>query len=489
MPKGKLFFWACLAFIAGVLASSFLRLGSLVVPGFFLTAILASAGLLLNKKFFWPALLILVFFAGVWRYQNRVAKIRDSDLRKTNDTNQVMILLGVVAEPPSQKENSQQIRLETGGGENLLVVTGRYPIYGYGDQLEIRGKLQSPENGEKFHYQGYLAKEGISSQTLFPQIRVLGRAGVNPVKKALFFFQEEFDTVWRRRLSPPHLGLLEALVFGEEKNIPPGWKDKLNRAGVRHLTAVSGMNITLISFMLIPFFLFLGCRRPSALLFSLFFIWLYVVMIGWPASALRAALMVNFVFLGRLVGRLAAGERALVLAAALMLWQNPLLLRYDLGFQLSFLALAGLIFWQPFFQEKVFRRLPDFFRVNFATTAAAQVFTWPLVAYNFGYFSLVSPLTNLLLVPLVPFLTLAGFVGGSLGLIWSAAARFLGWLFWLSASYLLAVVDFFLKIPFSHLTFNLNFWPKVFLLAVYPVLGYLSWRLWREKKLPWFLNY
>jgi competence protein ComEC len=446
MSKGKLSFRGCLVFIAGVFVASFVG----------------------------------------WLPRGQ------SELAKFNDTGQIVSLVGVVDESPRMTEKTQQLRFQVQFSENssqkerLLVITSRYPSYRYGDKVKIEGKLETPESFARFDYQGWLAKDHIYSQALFPKIELSDYGQGNRLKTALFNFKEKFSETWQRFLSPPHLGIFEALVFGEEQNIPRDWKDKLNFSGTRHLTAVSGMNITIISGLLVSLLLALGFWRAQAMLLSLVLIWLYIMMIGLPSSALRAGLMISLVFLAQGFGRQSSTERALVLAAAILLLENPLILRYDPGFQLSFLAMTGLIFWQPFFEEKVFQKWPDFWRDSLSTVFSAQVFTLPLIAFNFGYLSLVSPLTNLALVSLVPYLTMAGFVLGTLVTIMPFLGQFVSWFFWLATNFILLVVDWSLRIPFAFLRVENT---SVLLLVIsYLLLVFLTWRIRESQKLK-FLEY
>ena len=196
--------------------------------------------------------------------------------------------------------------------------------------------------------------------------------------------------------------------------------------------------------------------------------------------------MISLVFLAQGFGRQSSTERALVLAAAILLLENPLILRYDPGFQLSFLAMTGLIFWQPFFEEKVFQKWPDFWRDSLSTVFSAQVFTLPLIAFNFGYLSLVSPLTNLALVSLVPYLTMAGFVLGTLVTIMPFLGQFVSWFFWLATNFILLVVDWSLRIPFAFLRVENT---SVLLLVIsYLLLVFLTWQIRESQKLK-FLEY
>ncbi len=496
MPKGKFFLLISLAFIAGVFLASFIDLPVYFLRGFLIFAIwlvFLAVILYVRKRprlatfCFMFQVLCFMFFLGLWRYQVSADGIKRSVLYKSAQAGENVVLIGLVDSDPKIGDRSQQLRVSVDSSENVLVVTGRYPEYHYGDRLKIVGKLQEPENSDKFDYQGWLAKDNIYSEVVFPKIKILQTGQGNAIKSALLGFKREFQETWQRFLSPPQLGVFEALVFGQEQNIPQDWKDKLNLSGTRHLTAVSGMNITVITFLLAPLFLYLGLWPKQADFLALAVIWLYILMIGFPASALRAGIMVSLVFWAKSLGRPASGQRILVFAAVILLLENPLLLRFDPGFQLSFLAMAGLIFWQPFFLEKVFKKWPSLLKTSLATVFAAQVFTLPLTIYNFGYISLVSPLTNVLIGPIVPYLTMAGFVVGALVIVLPFLGQIFSWVFWLATSYILLVVEWCLKIPLSHL--YISSLPAWFLLLTYSFLIFLTWRINKLQKLPDFLDF
>ena len=486
MSKGKLFFWSCVSFIAGISIASFFVIPQLLLLSFLFLGLILILLVRLDQRLLAIGILSVAMALGGLRSQAEMAKIFQSELRRFNGAGQIVTLSGLIDQEPGVKEKSQQfqIRVEK---EKVLVVAPKYPSYRYGDKIEVTGQLKTPENFEGFDYQGYLQKERVYSIMIFPRIELLASGRGNPVRQSLFNFKNKFQETWRRLLSPPHLGIFEALTFGEENNIPAEWKEKLNLSGTRHLAAVSGMNITIISFLLSGFLLSLGLwRQQEASLILLVFIWSYILMIGAPASALRAGLMVSLFFLVRGFGRVASGERSLVFAAVILLWENPLILKFDVGFQLSFLAMAGLIYWLSFFKERLLKKWPEFLKVNLATTLAAQVFTLPVLIYNFGYVSLISPLTNLLLVPLIPFLTMAGFIFGALGIVSFSLGQVLAWFVWLGTSYILLVVDWSLKIPGSHFVFRGVAGPSV--VISYLFLSYLTWRT-RKNPGPKFLNF
>jgi len=140
--------------------------------------------------------------------------------------------------------------------------------------------------------------------------------------------------------------------------------------------------------------------------------------------------------LAQKLGRQSMGSRVIAMACAVMLFINPLLLFYDVGFQLSFLAVLGLIYLEPFI-----KRFVKFSIVSI--TLAAQVFTLPIMVYNFGNISYVSPLTNLLISPIVSPLMILGFLSSVAGAASNILGRIFSFLCWIFLTYFVKIIDFF----------------------------------------------
>jgi len=221
----------------------------------------------------------------------------------------------------------------------------------------------------------------------------------------------------------------------------------------------------------------LGLFRQQAFYFAIILIALFIIMTGLQSSAIRAGIMGGLFLTAQHLGRKNLSSRAIVFAAAIMLIQNPLLLRLDVGFQLSFLAMLGIIYLSPIFQKYLGNIL--------AMTISAQIFTLPILIYNFGYLSLVAPITNVLIVPFLPFLMGLGFAFALVGTVFQS----LGWIISLPAKFLLVyltkVVDWFSNQSFAAYYLEIS-WLWLFLL--YLILGLVTWQLQKGQKLK-FLNY
>jgi len=422
----------------------------------------------------------LIFLVlGVWRYQVAKLKTLESGLKDFNDRSGFIALIGVIDEEPVLREKSQNFNLKTKTLEfneksfkvsgKVLITSGRYPEYKYGDKLKITGELKTPEVFGGFNYKDYLAKDGIYSVMDFPKIELVSKNHGSSVVRVLISFKNKLKESLNRVLPSPQSAFLEALLFGEEQNISKEWKDKLDLTGTRHLTAVSGMNITIISAILLNFLLALGLWRNQAFYFSVIILILYILMIGAPASVVRAGIMAILFLIGQHFGRLSSASRAIIIAAAFMLFQNPLLLRLDVGFQLSFLGVMGLIYLQPIFSD-LFKKIPNFLQLrnNLATTISAQLFTFPILIYNFGRITILSPISNILILPLIPLVTILGFIFAFIGIFFQSLAQILSWLAYLMLSYVTKVIDFFSKISWASINFKNVPW--IFVIIFYLIL-------------------
>ena len=282
--------------------------------------------------------------------------------------------------------------------------------------------------------------------------------------------------------------MVEGVILGGTATMPQETKAKFSITGLTHLTAISGSNVVILSTVLMAFLLLLGFWRGQAFYLSVTFIWLYIAIAAFPASGIRAAIMATILLLAQKLGRQNTSARVIVLTATLMLLSNPLLLLYDVGFQLSFLASLGIIYAKPiidyafpFAKHEKLKKALDIFSI----TLAAQLFTLPVIAYNFKNISLVAPLTNLLIIPIIDWIMIFGFLAAFLGIF----SNLLGFLFfiptWMMLAYFLKILDLFSQ-PWAALYAFSFHWTWIGL--YYAMLAMFIW--WLNKKMkPDFLGY
>jgi competence protein ComEC len=322
---------------------------------------------------------------------------------------------------------------------------------------------------------------------VWPNIERIDENKGNIVYDFLFSFKEKIQEKMTSFMSPPQSALLEALFFGDEGNISQEWKDKFNMTGTRHITAVSGMNITIICALIFNFLLALGLWRNHAFYIAVVFIIFYIIMIGAPASAVRAGIMGIIFMTAQHFGRISAGVRAVAFASVFMLFLNPLLLEFDVGFQLSFLAVLGLVYLQPIFMD-IFQKIPNVFQLRFTlvATISAQIFTLPVLILNFGRIHVLSFFSNILIVPTLSFATILGFFYSVIGIFCGFLGQIFSWPAWLILTYVIKVIDLFSKIPFATLQVENISW--AWLALIYLLLVFWIWRIKQKQKLK-FLEY
>lgn len=253
-----------------------------------------------------------------------------------------------------------------------------------------------------------------------------------------------------RHLLLPSSALIDGILTGNDSALPSTTKRAFNITGTRHITAVSGMNITILGNVLVALLVALGLRRTRASAATLVAIAWYVLMIGSPASAVRAGIMGSLLVIKQLLGRPGSALRLLVYAVAAMLLWNPTLLTHDIGFQLSVLATAGIILLEPVLQSRL-RWMPEVLamRSTVSTTIAAYLFTLPAIAHYFGTVSLSAVPANFLIAPVITWVFITGSLGvfialllPSIGYIALAPAHF-------ASTYVIAVVSTLSRVPYA----------------------------------------
>jgi competence protein ComEC len=174
------------------------------------------------------------------------------------------------------------------------------------------------------------------------------------------------------------------------------------------------------------------------------------MFVGGSASVIRAAIMGSIGLFAMHNGRLPHARLAVLWTAFFMLLWNPLQLWYDAGFQLSFLAVIGLIELQPILNEWG-KRIPEFggIREALLTTIAAQCTTTPWSAYVFGQFSIIAPLANILTTPLIPMAMLFGFLGSVIGWPIPILGQLIGFPAFLLLTFIIRTTEILAHIPFA----------------------------------------
>jgi len=417
------------------------------------------------------SLCLVAFFGGAFCFQSSLPPNDESSLQFHNDHG-IVEIKGIVARDPEVRDKSTHLHLSATEiklakewqeveGTALLFVP-RYPAYKYGDALLVTGETETPSQFNDFDYKGYLANQGIYTTMLYPKIEIQERGkGFKPLEW-VYSLRNDIAQTLSAVLPEPQASLAQGIILGIRGNIPLLLKTDFTRTGTAHLLAISGLHLSIIAGILLSIGIWLFGRRHYLYIWlALGTIWLYALLTGMHLPVVRGAIMASLFLTAELLGRQRSAITALTFAAAIMVAISPYIL-WDAAFQLSFVAMAGLIFIAPPFmslgrkgiiatmgEEGIGVSLANIITDSFSVTLAAIIAVWPVVAYYFGIISFAGPLATFLALPALPGIIITGVLTGGLGFIALPAAQVIGWLTWLFLSYIILVVSGLAVSPLS----------------------------------------
>ena len=471
MYKSQIFFYLLLAFVLGVFVASFLPVPQTLILFFLIVAIglIAISGYqkTYSKRGLFTGFLFIVFIFGIVRFNS--FNFNNSILNEFADVEVGgkgigVTLNGYIDDEPSMSGNKMSfvfrakelvvpdktIKID----ERTLVTVNSFPVRNYGDKLSIDGSLKTPKNFvEDFDYVAYLKKQNIRTTVPFPKINEkedLQLGFFEKVKvglyKKIFELKNKFESVINKSIAEPNASFVNGILLGSRQNIPEEIKEAFNKTGTTHILAISGYNIMIISWAILVGLVYFF-RRRTAFWISVAVVVLFTILTGASASVVRASLMGLLLLFANGYGRLYDAKNSVVLAGAVMIFMNPFVLTFDVGFQLSFLAVLGLLYLYPLLNRKM-TKFPGLGGIKDLAlmTVSAQVFVLPLLIYYFRQFSPWSLPANILTLPFVPFAMLAGFLSGIGGMIFLPLGKVIGFVAWAITSYQIWVVDFFAQI-------------------------------------------
>lgn len=491
MHRSRILLLMCGAFIAGIATASWFRISPLILWS---VCCVAGISLLMQRQRATIAgLCLIVLVAGAWRTGQTLS--RDSSLWEFAADRPTVTLTGYTDGDFESTVRGGRFTfrvLQVAYDDTIAAVDDRVLVSGpgwirprQGQWLDISGKLQRANTFDNFDYASYLAKDGIHAVMYFPTYSVpLGYqkpwdARVRAwVTGRLAVVRVSLMESLTQSVSQPEAGYLAGLLVGAKGNVSDELKESFARTGTSHIVALSGFNITIIVTMLAGLLAPLGRRRSYWL--SVLAIALFTVMVGASASVVRAAVMGVLAMTATRLGRLSDAGVAMAATAAAMCAYNPALLRWDVGFQLSFLAFAGIVYIQPLIGPYALRvlRWPSLATLV-STTLAAQVLVLPLLLFVFGMLAVYTLPVNVFVLPLVPLAMALGFATAVAGLVWSWAGVFVGQMAWLVAAVQLGVIRFAASLRSAALELPLS---APAMIALYVALATWLFSLYRGRR-------
>ena len=366
---------------------------------------------------------------------------------------------GIIISPPDTRIDHQKIKVKVQEiitpiskqvSAYILVKTQLYPPLEYGDQVEITSFLIQPEPIEEFRYDKYLAKDNIYSLGYGAQVKLIKKKQANPILQVIYNLRSNISQRINKIWPEPSASFVNSILLGYKRAMAEDLKEEFRRAGVSHIIVISGLHITLITLLLSKILYSLNINREKQLPIILIILTIFAILSGFSTSTIRASIMGLIVLFSQNIGRPIQKHLVLIYTASIILLMNPLLLFYDLGFQLSFLATIGLIYLSPLFQ-KLFKFLPERMEIKstFVSSFSAIIMTLPLTTYQFKTISLLAPLANLFVLPLIPILMFLGFITILISYLFFPLAKLIGFGEYILAKVLFEIVNSISSIEFS----------------------------------------
>ncbi|MBO4488952.1 MAG: ComEC family competence protein [Bacteroidales bacterium] len=385
-----------------------------------------------KRSYFWRVakslLLWVVFlFAGLtamtWRMMPTVTAVEERLMAVNRDW------LVEVVEVPEPRARSVRATVQVLCGARgssfrekallYLAPDTAHPVH-YGDLLLVHTQLkavEAPQNPDMFDYRQYLHKRGIALTGYVAQggALCLHHRTPDPLRALSQQMQDRLAALFRQSgMQGREYEIITAVLLGAGGTLDPELRQSYAAAGVSHILCVSGMHVGVI-FMILNFLMkpMELARQTRALKASLLIlsIWLYACITGLSPSVIRSATMFSFVTIGGLVHRNTNIFHSLIASLFILLVVNPLLL-LEVGFQLSYLAVFGIVLFQPLItslyhpKTKIGRYLFELLSVSIA----AQLGTFPISIFYFGQFPNYFILSNLSVITLSSVVIITGIV-------------------------------------------------------------------------------
>ena len=315
----------------------------------------------------------------------------------------------------------------------------------YGDIILINKSIQPIKNSGNpgaFDYKRYAAFQQIFHQVYLKKTNwiKLDNTAVNQFNRFIFGTRAGILAILRKNMGADKdaLGIAEALLIGYTNDLDKDLVQAYSNTGVVHIIAISGMHLALI-YLLLEWIMsrlpFIKRSKHLKLLLILSCLWLFALLTGGAASVLRSAVMFTCIALGKNYFRATAIYNSLAASAFVLLCYNPYFL-WDVGFQLSYLAVVGIVAFQKPLYNLVFikNKWVDKVWQLMAVSLAAQVLTFPICIYYFHQFPVLFLIANIIAVPLSGIILYAEI--GLLAFSWVPflgiwLGKLVGWMVWL----------------------------------------------------------
>lgn len=418
-----------LAFVSGTILGLFIGLDEKII-----FSILVVCLVLIAFKQFRILALLLALFIGFGYVQMFVAR--------SNANVNPGCFEGKVASIPKETKNGTLAKFQ-GRGTAFAILTNEEEL-NPGEHLKVcfDSSAIKVETGGYGNY--ILSQFQTKSVVKNPSITIVDS---NKKLSLLFDLRNLIGSVLKRIYVGDKGALAQGLILGGSEGLSDQFKQAMKDSGTTHLVAVSGYNVSIITIVIFSAMRSLVSRR-FALTSSVAILAVFCLITGGSSSVVRASIMGGMYLMSKALGRKVPPLHLLSMAAFVMVLLNPFVV-YDAGFQLSFAATAGLLLSIDIFSYLQKPSLSNVLFLTIAQTLVAQIFTFPILIYQFHQVSMIAAIPNALLLPIVPLAMFAIFIAALSGAINLYFGILIGFLGEVILRYFIFVINFFANVPFA----------------------------------------
>lgn len=287
-----------------------------------------------------------------------------------------------------------------------------------GDFVSVRGKISTPKSARNpggFNYSIFLKKNGIEAVMAVQGygVDIIGKSRLNFFQKIVQAIRERIEKNYISSMPGQDAKFITSIILGNNV-LDEDILYQFRTIGVSHIISVSGMHVAVITGFIIYILGLMKVQRYKALIVTIIIVF-YAILTGGMPPVVRSVIMASMALIGSAVGRNNNSVNSISFAAFAILIVNPLML-YDIGFQLSFISTLAILYIYKPIKERL-SALNAKLRDLIAVTLAAQIGTIPLTMYYFHSISVVSILSNIIIVPIADISVILGFLSAILGLM------------------------------------------------------------------------
>lgn len=378
-----------------------------------------------------PIAFILFFLLGNLLIINSLQTVSE---KAEEMINQEVNITGIVTDVAYTSSGRQKITIKTELIESetiidtkplkILVILPENEIISIWDKVILKGTLLCLEQNTVpggYNEKLYLGTRGYHYKMYSDEQTVIGQKKT-PIVSNIYELKQNIQKVYDTVLPPEKSAVLKAMVTGDKDDIDNITKELYAQAGITHILAISGLHISIISlyiFNILEKILKWNKRKCSVIVLSCLIFYLFFA--GFSPSAVRAVIMISVGLIGNIFYYESDSLNNVAIAAICILLVQPLYL-WDIGFQLSFIIVTGILLGSNMIKGSV---LPNYIKNTLAISLLASVVSFPIMAYHFYFISFIGILVNIVILPLTGVLLGVGMIVGIVGLFSISIATFL----------------------------------------------------------------